>query len=69
MKIDLNLADNPAWRSRLMIGISPPYVDENYEMIIEGSFKNGKLHGLVKMYGKLTADPNGHCSSKVCHKK
>ena len=34
-----------------------------YDQFILGSLKNGKLHGLVQIYGILTADPEGHCSS------
>ena len=30
-------------------------------MIIKGILKNGKLHGLVQMYGILPLDLNGHC--------
>ena len=38
---------------------------KKYDQYILGSLKNGKLHGLVQIYGKLTADPEGHCSSKL----
>ena len=38
---------------------------DKYEQYIRGSFKNGKLHGFVQIYGKMTADPNGHCSSTL----
>ena len=83
-KVDKELANHPAWRSRLTIVITDiqqfeTYVKEGplsqlgglrsrelgHEMYIRGSFKNGKLHGLVQMYGKFTADPKGHCSSKL----
>ena len=37
---------------------------KKYDQFILGSLKNGKLHGLVQIYGKLTADPEGHCASK-----
>ena len=37
---------------------------KKYDQYILGSLKNGKLHGLVQIYGKLTADPRGHCSSR-----
>ena len=38
---------------------------KRYDLYILGSIKNGKLHGLVQIYGKLTADPEGHCSSRL----
>ena len=38
---------------------------KKYDQYILGSLKNGKLHGLVQIYGKLTADPEGHCSSRL----
>ena len=38
---------------------------KKYDQYMVGSLKNGKLHGLVQMYGKFTADPKGHCSSKL----
>ena len=38
---------------------------KRYDQYILGSIKNGKLHGLVQIYGKLTADPEGHCSSRL----
>ena len=38
---------------------------DKYDQYILGSLKNGKLHGLVQIYGKLTADPEGQCSSKL----
>ena len=38
---------------------------QRYDQYILGSIKNGKLHGLVQIYGVLTADPEGHCSSRV----
>ena len=34
-------------------------------MIIKGILKNGKLHGLVQIYGILPLDLNGHC--KKCN--
>ena len=72
-KVDPKLANHPAWRSRLIIGTSlagayPTLYDDSikqYDQYILGSFKNGKLHGLVQMYGRFTADPKGHCSSKL----
>ena len=39
-------------------------VFHKYKQYIRGSFKNGKLHGLVQIYGKMTVDPKGHCSEK-----
>ena len=51
--------------------LSPSDLDDyehkmkKYDQYILGSLKNGKLHGLVQIYGKLTADPEGHCSSKL----
>ena len=30
-----------------------------------GQFRNGKLHGIVQMYGKMTVDLNAHCSSSI----
>ena len=33
--------------------------------LIRGSLKNGKLNGFVKMYGRYTVDPKGHCSNMV----
>ena len=39
------------------------YKMNKYEQYILGSLRNGKLHGLVQIYGILTADPEGHCSS------
>ena len=38
---------------------------KEYDQYILCSIKNGKLHGLVQIYGILTADPEGHCSSKL----
>ena len=38
---------------------------KKYDQYILGSLKNGKLHGLVQIYGQLTADPEGHCSSRL----
>ena len=31
---------------------------------MRGSFKNGKLHGLIQIFGKMSVDPKGHCSEK-----
>ena len=28
------------------------------------AFRNGKLHGLIQIYGKMSVDPKGHCSEK-----
>ena len=28
------------------------------------AFRNGKLHGLIQIYGKMSVDPKGHCSDK-----
>ena len=36
-----------------------------YEQYIRGSLKNGRLDGFVQIFGKMTADPNGHCSSNL----
>lgn len=66
VKVDPNIAKNPAWRSRLIISITDPslptYNDTNnifekYLINILGSLKNGKLYGLVQIYGQMTADP------------
>ena len=35
-----------------------------YKQYVRGSFKNGKLHGLIQVYGKMSVDPKGHCSEK-----
>ena len=35
-----------------------------YKQYVRGSFKNGKLHGLIQIYGKMSVDPKGHCSEK-----
>ena len=92
--VDSKLANHPAWRSRLIIGIHNSesdysrtsrehltrsldyYVKENneekqkdkfkkYEQFVVGSFKDGKLHGLVQIFGKMTVDPKGHLSSTL----
>ena len=92
--VDPKLANHPAWRSRLIIGIHNSesdysrnsrehltrsldyYVKENneekqkdklkkYEQYVVGSFKDGKLHGLVQIFGKMTVDPKGHLSSTL----
>ena len=92
--VDPKLANHPAWRSRLIIGIHNSesdysrtsrehltrsldyYVKEKnelkqkaelkkYEQYVVGSFKDGKLHGLVQIFGKMTVDPKGHLSSTL----
>ena len=61
--VDPKLANNPGWRSRLMIGIYN--FELNYlEQSVVGSFKDGKLDGLIQIYGKMTVDPKGHLSSR-----
>ena len=67
-KVHPKMVHHPAWRSRLLIGIydTSVYPSDNrkkYENYIKGSFKNGKLHGLIQIFGKMTVDPIGHCSS------
>ena len=60
--VDPKLSNHPAWRSRLMIGIYN--FELNYlEQSVVGSFKDGKLDGLIQIYGKMTVDPKGHLSS------
>ena len=66
-KVDPVKAINPAWRSRLTIRITDskasPYANAN--LFIHGTFKNGKLHGLVQIFGQMTVDPRGHCSNMI----
>jgi len=67
-KVDPKFINHPAWRSRLVIQITNPNsinILENHMHNITGSFRNGKLHGLVQIYGKMAVDPKGHCSG-VC---
>ena len=68
-KVDAKLAKHPAWKSRVLIGIIEPNMPSNtptnHFIWIIGSFKNGKLDGLVQIYGRMTIDPKGHCSHKT----
>ena len=34
-------------------------------MSFVSSFKDGKLNGLVQVYGHMTVDPRGHCSNMI----
>ena len=36
-----------------------------YLTYIIGSFRNGKLHGIIQMFGQMTVDPKGHCSESI----
>ena len=66
-KIDAKTASNPAWRSNLIIRITNSKVSPhaNPNIYIHGSLKNGKLHGLVRIFGQMTVDPKGHCSNMI----
>ena len=66
-KVDPKMVNNPAWRSRLFIGITDPNASTyaNANILINGSFKNGKLHGMTQIFGQMTVDPKGHCSSII----
>ena len=63
-KINAKIASHPAWRSRLIIGIADAE-NSPTEIFIHGSFKNGKLDGLIQIYGQMTTNPKGHCSYLV----
>ena len=66
-RIDHKIASNPAWRSRLFIRITDPNAStyENANILINGSFKNGKLHGMTQIFGQMTLDPKGHSSGII----
>ena len=66
-KVDPKAASNPAWRSRLFIRITDPTASTyaNANILINGSFKNGQLHGMTQIFGQMTMDPKGHCSSMI----
>ena len=73
-KIDPKLAKHPAWRSRLVICMTDSKVTHKYDiefmfgkypLFMRGSFKNGKLHGIVQIFGRMTVDPKGHCSNII----
>ena len=36
-----------------------------YTIFLRGTFKNGKLNGLVQAFGQFTINPEGRCFSKV----
>ena len=40
-----------------VVSESSIHIFEHHVHYIRGSFKNGKLHGLVQIYGKMTVDP------------
>ena len=65
---------HPGWKSRLLIGLTDPSIQpknhedrirKKYLLYAIGTFRNGQLHGIVQMYGKMTVDPEGHCSHSI----
>ena len=35
------------------------------KLYIRGTLKNGKLHGIVQIFGILSRDPHGHCAELI----
>ena len=61
-KLSLDTIKHPGWRARLKIKISMNIDNKKSPtLIINGILKNGKLHGLVQIYGVLPLDLNGYC--------
>ena len=63
-KLDSYTIKHPGWRARLKIKISVNIdnIQQSPTLIINGILRNGKLHGLVQMYGGvLPLDLNGYC--------
>ena len=58
----------------MLIGLTDPSIQpknhedritKKYLLYAIGTFRNGKLQGIVQMYGKMTVDLNAHCSRSI----
>ena len=60
-EVDQHLINHPGWKTRLIIRI----VANKNKIQLRGSLKNGKLNGLVQIYGILPRNHEGRCSDLV----
>ena len=70
--VDQSLVHHPGWRTRLRIkfsklsvNIASPEMYTIQELYIRGTLKNGKLQGLVQIFGIFTRDPQENCGESV----
>ena len=64
--VNESLVHLPEWRTRLTFKLYPKRGKFSKNIVsIQGSLKNGKLHGLVEMYGILTRDPQDACAESI----
>ena len=70
-KIPESLSKHPVWKSKLTILLnydgskSNTGSNSNHDFYINGFFKNGKLHGIIQIFGKMSSDPKGQSSFAV----
>ena len=71
--VDQSLVDHPGWRTRLRINFSrvainlevSPEKATIQEFYVRAVLKNGKLHGLIQIFGIFTRDPQENCGESV----
>ena len=60
-EVDQHIINHPGWKTRLIIRI----VANKNKIKLRGSLKNGKLHGIVQIYGVLPRNHEGRCSDLI----
>ena len=58
-KVDKHLVNHPGWKTRLNIQIE---TKRGKDLLVRSTLKNGKLHGMVQIYGILSRNFEGRCS-------